>query len=239
MATLDDIDRTVSEQCAFTVTSGGGTTWYDGRTGNETGMIDGDFTFDPDTVLNRVRFLTPRIVLNRGAGTAFTTWDNDTTNRASYLHVKVDGAPVFSVGPVSGSSIETGTGFFRAAFGSTAQAAFAAVGDGDVVAFRVGLNVFYRPHRDVIYRESATAPATPTGGEADEDHLPAGWSRTVPASPTNQVYQSVRQVFRRSDTSAFHDAGAWGMPSEYEAPTVSGQGGFSVAVGVGVGLHVG
>ena len=46
---------------------------------------------------------------------------------------------------------------------------------------------------DSIYRLSAAAPATPTGGTGVEEHTPTGWTRTQPdPTETQAVYRSQR-----------------------------------------------
>ena len=66
---------------------------------------------------------------------------------------------------------------------------------------------------DSIYIAAASSPATPTGGEASETQLPAGWSRTEPDPTTaNNVYRSQRT--RRYSNGAFVSASAWRAPAK-------------------------
>ncbi len=65
-----------------------------------------------------------------------------------------------------------------------------------------------------IFQESATAPATPTGGAwnftANTGTAPAGWSTTPPASPTNTVWASIAIVnSKNASTLTWTAPAAW------------------------------
>ena len=71
---------------------------------------------------------------------------------------------------------------------------------------------------DTIYRLSATVPNIPGGGQNDEDHLPAGWTRARPsASLTQNVYRVER--IRTYQGGVFQSATAWGNREEIETLT--------------------
>ena len=73
---------------------------------------------------------------------------------------------------------------------------------------------------DSIYRRSASAPATPSGGTATENHTPTSWTRTQPqATAGNPVYRSQRT--RTYHDGVFQSATAWGAPSVVASITVS------------------
>ena len=63
----------------------------------------------------------------------------------------------------------------------------------------------------LIFQESATAPATPTGGEwnfaINEGVPPSGWSNSPPPNPSNRVWLSIAVVNSR-DTSSLD----WSVP---------------------------
>ena len=66
---------------------------------------------------------------------------------------------------------------------------------------------------DSIYRRGTTAPGTPTGGTAAENHLPSGWSRTnLGATATQNLYRSQRT--RTYTNGVFTSATAWGAVSK-------------------------
>jgi hypothetical protein len=73
----------------------------------------------------------------------------------------------------------------------------------------------------LIFKESATAPSTPTGGSwsftTNVGTPPTGWSNTPPASPTNPVWVSIALVNSRS-TAAL----AWSTPGQFVLPSGAG-----------------
>ena len=72
-----------------------------------------------------------------------------------------------------------------------------------------------------IFQESATAPATPTGGSwnfsTNVGVLPAGWSTTPPANPTNVVWASISFVNSRSSSTL-----TWTTPATWVKPGTAG-----------------
>ena len=72
-----------------------------------------------------------------------------------------------------------------------------------------------------IFQESATQPATPTGGSWDFltniGVPPTGWSSTPPVSPTNTVWASIAIVNSRSNT-----AFVWSTPASWIKPGAPG-----------------
>jgi collagen type VII alpha len=65
-----------------------------------------------------------------------------------------------------------------------------------------------------IFQESATAPATPTGGSwnfaTNVGTAPAGWSSTPPVNPTNTVWASISLVNSRSSSTL-----TWTAPASW------------------------
>jgi collagen type VII alpha len=65
-----------------------------------------------------------------------------------------------------------------------------------------------------IFQESATAPATPTGGSwnfaTNVGTPPTGWSSTPPATPTNTVWASISLVNSRSSAAL-----TWTVPASW------------------------
>jgi hypothetical protein len=65
-----------------------------------------------------------------------------------------------------------------------------------------------------IFQESATAPATPTGGSwnfaTNVGTAPTGWSSTPPANPTNTVWASISLVNSRSSATL-----TWTVPASW------------------------
>jgi hypothetical protein len=82
-----------------------------------------------------------------------------------------------------------------------------------------------------IFRESATAPATPTGGSwsftTNVGTAPAGWSSAPPASPTNIIWVSIALVNSRNANTL-----TWNAPGRF---SVAGTGTVS-SVATGTGL---
>ena len=72
-----------------------------------------------------------------------------------------------------------------------------------------------------IFQQSATAPATPTGGSwsftTNVGTPPSGWSNTPPASPTNPVWVSIALVNSRT-TNAL----TWSTPGQFVLPSGAG-----------------
>jgi hypothetical protein len=77
-----------------------------------------------------------------------------------------------------------------------------------------------------IFKESATAPATPTGGSwnftTNVGTPPTGWTVYPPTSPTNVVWASI--TFVNSKTGSTF---TWSTPASWVAPGVSGVSGYS------------
>jgi hypothetical protein len=77
-----------------------------------------------------------------------------------------------------------------------------------------------------IFKESATAPATPTGGSWDFTTnigtAPTGWSQTPPTSPTNIVYASIAFVNSKTGTTF-----TWTAPAPWVQLGASGYSGYS------------
>ena len=73
----------------------------------------------------------------------------------------------------------------------------------------------------LIFKESATAPSTPTGGSwsftTNVGTPPTGWSNTPPTSPASPVWVSIALVNSRT-TSAL----AWSTPGQFVLPSGSG-----------------
>ena len=67
-----------------------------------------------------------------------------------------------------------------------------------------------------IFLESATAPATPTGGSwsfvTNVGTPPTGWSNTPPAAPTNKVWASIALVNSKSTSTL-----TWSTPGQFAA----------------------
>jgi hypothetical protein len=72
-----------------------------------------------------------------------------------------------------------------------------------------------------IFQESATAPATPTGGSwnfsTNVGVPPTGWSTTPPANPTNVVWASISFVNSRSSSTL-----TWTTPATWVKPGTAG-----------------
>ena len=72
-----------------------------------------------------------------------------------------------------------------------------------------------------IFQQSATAPATPTGGSwnfaTNVGVPPAGWSTTPPTNPTNVVWASISLVNSRSSSTL-----TWTAPASWVAPGIQG-----------------
>jgi len=72
-----------------------------------------------------------------------------------------------------------------------------------------------------IFKESATAPATPTGGSwnfaTNVGTPPTGWSTTPPTNPTNVVWASISLVNSRSSATL-----TWTTPASWVAPGIQG-----------------
>jgi hypothetical protein len=85
-----------------------------------------------------------------------------------------------------------------------------------------------------IFQQSATAPATPTGGSwsfaTNVGTPPAGWSSTPPASPTNTVWISIALVNSRNANVL-----TWSVPGQVGGSGGGGSGTVtSVATGTGL-----
>ena len=67
-----------------------------------------------------------------------------------------------------------------------------------------------------IFQESATAPATPTGGSwsftTNLGTPPTGWSNTPPVAPTNKVWTSIALVNSKSTSTL-----TWSVPGQFVA----------------------
>jgi len=72
-----------------------------------------------------------------------------------------------------------------------------------------------------IFQQSATAPATPTGGSwnfaTNVGTPPTGWSSTPPTNPTNVVWASISLVNSRSSATL-----TWTAPASWVAPGIQG-----------------
>jgi collagen type VII alpha len=87
-----------------------------------------------------------------------------------------------------------------------------------------------------IFQESATQPATPTGGSwsfgTNTGTPPSGWSLLPPSAPTNQVWVSIALVNSRSTTSlTWTTPGLFGVVPNFTFPTpITGAAGTNAAV---------
>lgn len=87
-----------------------------------------------------------------------------------------------------------------------------------------------------VFQESATAPATPTGGswnfQTNVGTAPSGWSTYPPVNPTNTVWASIAIVNSR-DTSplVWSTPGAWTKPGTPGAQGPTGPTGSAGATG--------
>jgi len=87
-----------------------------------------------------------------------------------------------------------------------------------------------------IFRESATQPATPTGGSwsftTNTGTAPAGWTLQPPAAPTNQVWVSIALVNSRATaTLTWSTPGLFGVVPNFTFPTpITGAAGSNAAV---------
>jgi hypothetical protein len=81
-----------------------------------------------------------------------------------------------------------------------------------------------------VFQESATAPATPTGGSwnflTNTGTAPTGWSSTPPISPTNTVWASISIVNSRN-TAAL----VWSTPASWVKPGTPGSTGPTGPIG--------
>ena len=67
-----------------------------------------------------------------------------------------------------------------------------------------------RWEKEIIYRYSPTDISGPTGGTDDENHLPAGWTRTkLEPSTTQSVYTATRTKIYLTADDSFERAGRW------------------------------
>jgi len=77
-----------------------------------------------------------------------------------------------------------------------------------------------------IFYESATAPATPTGGSwnflTNVGVPPTGWSQSPPTTPTNIVWASIAFVNSKTDTTL-----TWSAPAPWVQLGASGYSGYS------------
>lgn len=89
---------------------------------------------------------------------------------------------------------------------------------------------------DAVFRLSATTPATPTGGEDEENHVPTDWDRIAPSpSATEGVWQVRRR--RVFVDGVFEYAQMWNppeliAPAEPVAPDPPGVPGLEVVGGI-------
>jgi hypothetical protein len=88
-----------------------------------------------------------------------------------------------------------------------------------------------------IFYESATAPATPTGGSwnfsTNVGVPPTGWSTTPPANPTNVVWASISFVNSRSSSTL-----TWTTPATWVKPGTAGAA-ATIAAGTTTTLSAG
>lgn len=82
-----------------------------------------------------------------------------------------------------------------------------------------------------IFQESATAPATPTGGSwnfiTNTGSAPSGWSTTPPANPTNVVWASIAFVNSKTPNATL----VWTAPATWTQPGTPGATGPTGPVG--------
>jgi hypothetical protein len=73
----------------------------------------------------------------------------------------------------------------------------------------------------LIFLDSATTPATPTGGSwsfvTNTGTPPTGWSNTPPATPINKVWISIALVNSKSTATL-----TWSIPGQFAVPTGNG-----------------